>query len=119
MSKLIRIGTRDSELALWQATKVQQLLEKYHFPSEIIKIKSEGDLNLKIPLYEMGVQGVFTKALDAALLENKIDIAVHSMKDVPTLPAKGIIQAAVLKRGAAKDLLVYKNSTIFLEDKQY
>lgn len=119
MSKLIRIGTRDSELALWQASQVQQLLKQHQFLSEIIKIKSEGDLNLKTPLYEMGVQGVFTRSLDAALLNDYVDIAVHSMKDVPTIPAKGIVQAAVLKRGAAKDLLVYKHSTNFLDNKNY
>lgn len=119
MSKLIRIGTRESELALWQATQVQQLLKQHQVTSEIIKVKSEGDLNIKTPLYEMGVQGVFTRSLDAALLNNQVDIAVHSMKDVPTIPAKGIAQAAVLKRGAVKDLLVYKHSTHFLDDKSY
>lgn len=119
MNKLIRIGTRDSRLALWQATLVQQSLEKHHYPSEIVKIKSEGDINVKTPLYEMGVQGIFTRNLDAALLGNKIDIAVHSMKDVPVIPAKGIIQAAVLKRGAVRDLLVFKASTNFLDDTQY
>lgn len=116
MSRVIRIGTRDSELALWQATQVQQLLVQHHFSSDIIKIKSEGDLNLKTPLYAMGVQGVFTRHLDAALINGKIDIAVHSMKDVPTIPAKGIAQAAVLKRGSVKDLLVYKNPNDFLQN---
>lgn len=119
MNKLIRIGTRDSRLALWQATLVQQLLENRHHPSEIVKIKSEGDLNVKTPLYEMGVQGIFTRNLDAALLGNEIDVAVHSMKDVPVIPAKGIIQAAVLKRGAVRDLLVFKASADFLDDTQY
>lgn len=119
MDNVIRIGTRDSQLALWQATRVQQLLEKNNYPTTIIKIKSEGDLNLQTPLYEMGVQGVFTRNLDAALLQNHIDIAVHSMKDVPTIPAKGIVQAAVLKRGPVRDLLVYKNSIDFLFKKEY
>jgi len=63
---------------------------------------------LKTPLYEMGVQGIFTKSLDIALLNNTIDIAVHSMKDVPTQLPKGIVQSAVLKRGPVNDLLVYK-----------
>lgn len=119
MSKLIRIGTRDSQLALWQATQVQQLLKQHQITSVIIKIKSEGDLNIKTPLYEMGVQGVFTRNLDAALLNNQVDIAVHSMKDVPTIPAKGIAQAAALKRGSVKDLLVYKDSTDFINNKDY
>ena len=106
MGKVIRIGTRESQLAVWQATKVQQLLLQTNFPSEIVFIKSEGDIDLQTPLYEMGVQGIFTKSLDIALLHNKIDIAVHSMKDVPTQLPNGIVQAAVLKRGNYKDLFV-------------
>jgi hydroxymethylbilane synthase len=112
MGKVIRIGTRESQLAVWQATQVQQLLLQYNFQSELIYIKSEGDIDLQTPLYEMGVQGIFTKSLDIALLTNKIDIAVHSMKDVPTQLAKGIVQAAVLKRASYKDLLVYKDDSI-------
>lgn len=109
MNKVIRIGTRDSQLAVWQATWVQQLLEEKGVASELVYIKSEGDIDLVTPLYEIGVQGIFTKTLDAALLSNKIDIAVHSMKDVPTQLAKGIREAAVLKRASHKDLLVYKD----------
>jgi hydroxymethylbilane synthase len=108
MGKVIRIGTRESQLAVWQASKVQQLLLQNNFPSELVFIKSEGDIDLQTPLYEMGVQGIFTKSLDIALLNNKIDIAVHSMKDVPTQMAQGIVQAAVLERASHKDLLVYK-----------
>lgn len=110
MNKVIRIGTRESQLAVWQATLVQNLLAQYNFPSELVYIKSEGDIDLQTPLYEMGVQGIFTKSLDIALLTNKIDIAVHSMKDVPTQLAKGIVQAAVLKRASYKDLFVYKDA---------
>lgn len=84
------------------------MLQQYHFSSELVYIKSEGDIDLQTPLYEMGVQGIFTKSLDIALLQNRIDIAVHSMKDVPTLLAKGIVQAAVLQRANYKDLLVFK-----------
>src|SRR5690606_6010047 len=79
-------------------------------------VKSEGDLDLKTPLYEMGVQGIFTRSLDAALLANKIDIAVHSMKDVPTRLPVGIAQAAVLERGPVNDLLVYKQDLNFLDN---
>ncbi|MEP6746426.1 MAG: hydroxymethylbilane synthase [Bacteroidota bacterium] len=116
MKKKIRIGTRESQLAVWQATAVQQLLAGNGFESELVYIKSEGDIDLQTPLYEMGVQGIFTRSLDIALLNNKIDIAVHSMKDVPVQLAKGITQAAVLKRASYKDLLVYKNDISFLED---
>ncbi len=112
MDKVIRIGTRESQLAVWQATQVQQLLQQYNFSSELVFIKSEGDIDLQTPLYEMGVQGIFTRSLDIALLNNKIDIAVHSMKDVPTQLAKGIVQAAVLKRANFRDLLVYKESSV-------
>lgn len=108
MGQIIRIGTRESELAVWQATQVKNLLAENGYEAELVYIKSEGDIDLTTPLYEMGVQGVFTRSLDSALLNNKIDIAVHSMKDVPTQLPKGIIQAAVLKRGPVKDLLVWK-----------
>ncbi|HKC35850.1 MAG TPA: hydroxymethylbilane synthase [Chitinophagaceae bacterium] len=116
MGKLIRIGTRDSQLAAWQATQVKELLARYGLASELVYIKSEGDIDLKTPLYEMGVQGIFTKSLDIALLNNKIDIAVHSMKDVPTQLAKGIVQAATLKRASYKDLFVYEANISFLND---
>jgi hydroxymethylbilane synthase len=112
MGKVIRIGTRESQLAVWQATQVQQLLAKNNFQSQLVYIKSEGDIDLQTPLYEMGVQGIFTRSLDIALLGDKIDIAVHSMKDVPTQLAKGISQAAVLERASYKDLLVYKDATL-------
>src|SRR5512138_3482841 len=104
--KMIRIGTRESQLAVWQAEQVKSLLAQHGYDSELVYIKSEGDIDLKTPLYEMGVQGVFTRSLDIALLNDKIDIAVHSMKDVPTQLAKGIVQAAVLKRASYKDVLV-------------
>src|SRR4051812_17962486 len=109
MSKKLRIGTRDSQLAVWQATWVQDLLKKHGVSSELVYIKSEGDLDTITPLYALGVQGVFTKTLDAALLNNRIDIAVHSMKDVPVQLAQGIEQAAVLQRASAKDIFVYKD----------
>ena len=105
---MLRIGTRDSQLAVWQATLVQDLLKQHGHDSELVYMKSEGDIDTITPLYALGVTGVFTKTLDAALLNNRIDIAVHSMKDVPTQLARGIRQAAVLKRASTKDILVYK-----------
>jgi hydroxymethylbilane synthase len=104
--KPLRIGTRDSQLAVWQATLVQGLLKKNGVPSELVYMKSEGDVDTVTPLYALGVTGVFTKTLDAALLNHRIDIAVHSMKDVPTQMAQGIRQAAVLKRASHKDIFV-------------
>jgi hydroxymethylbilane synthase len=82
----------------------------------LVFIKSEGDIDLQTPLYEMGVQGVFTRSLDIALLNGSIDVAVHSMKDVPTQLPDGIIQAAVLPRASYKDILVYKGSLDFMND---
>ncbi|MBS1654333.1 MAG: hydroxymethylbilane synthase [Bacteroidetes bacterium] len=116
MQKIIRIGTRESQLAVWQAERVKALLAQNGFAAELVYIKSEGDIDLKTPLYEMGVQGVFTRSLDSALLNERIDIAVHSMKDVPTQLPVGIVQAAVLKRASYKDLFVYKNEINFLND---
>ncbi|RYF89175.1 MAG: hydroxymethylbilane synthase, partial [Chitinophagaceae bacterium] len=112
MGKLIRIGTRESQLAVWQATRVQTLLQEHNINATLVLIKSDGDIDLQTPLYEMGVQGIFTRSLDVALLNNKIDIAVHSMKDVPTQLPAGIAQAAVLQRASHKDLFVYKPSAL-------
>lgn len=111
MQGVIRIGTRDSQLAVWQATLVQSLLKESGTASELVYIKSEGDVDTVTPLYALGVQGIFTKTLDAALLSGRIDMAVHSMKDVPTLLAQGIQQAAVLPRASYKDIFVYKNES--------
>lgn len=106
MNTAVRIGTRDSTLALWQAEKVKRELELRGTSCEIVTIKSEGDLNLSTPIYQMGLTGVFTKTLDAALLSNRIDLAVHSLKDVPTLLAEGLTLAATLKRANSQDVLV-------------
>jgi len=106
MKRPIRIGTRDSALALWQANKVAKLLEKYNHSNVLHPVKSEGDLNLVQPIYQMGISGVFTRGLDAALLREEIDIAVHSMKDVPTALAEGLEIVAVLERGATEDVIV-------------
>ena len=114
---MIRIGTRESQLAVWQATQVKDLLAEHNYTAELVYIKSEGDIDLQTPLYEMGVQGIFTRSLDASLLNERIDVAVHSMKDVPTQLPNGLSQAAVLRRGPVADLLVIKNNTDFLNDK--
>lgn len=114
MSKIIRIGTRDSELALWQANTVSQKLNDLGYKTEIVPVKSDGDIILDKPLYELGITGIFTKTLDVAMISGKVDIAVHSMKDVPTALPQGIVQAAVLKRANVLDLLVHKGSTDFL-----
>ena len=111
MRKPIRIGTRKSTLALWQAQWVQSLLEAQQQPTILVPIESDGDIHKTQPIYALGIEGVFTKALDAALLENRIDIAVHSLKDVPTRLPEGIALTAVLPRGSAKDVLVFGPNT--------
>ena len=109
MAKTLRIGTRDSALAMWQAKTVQSQLAAHGIASELVPVKSLGDLKLDQPLYELGVTGVFTKTLDLALLAGEIDLAVHSYKDVPTVLAKGLSTAAVLKRASTADVLVHKS----------
>ncbi len=118
MSQVIRIGTRDSQLALWQANAVKDLLESLGHQIELVMVKSTGDLVLDKPLYEMGITGIFTKTLDVAMLKGEIDIAVHSMKDVPTSLPVGIVQAAVLERGPTIDLLVYQDNEEFLAQRE-
>ena len=114
MSKTIRIGTRDSELALWQAHTVQKKLNDLGYQTEIVAVKSQGDILLDKPLYELGITGIFTKTLDIAMLNGQVDIAVHSMKDVPTALPIGIVQAAVLERANTLDILVHKGNLEFL-----
>lgn len=108
MNKTIRIGTRNSPLALFQAETVQTQLEKLGYSTQLIPIASTGDVVLDKPLYELGITGIFTKTLDIAMINGQVDIAVHSMKDVPTLLPNGIVQTAVLERASSEDILVTK-----------
>ncbi|GGF69220.1 hydroxymethylbilane synthase [Wenyingzhuangia marina] len=110
MSKVIRIGTRNSELALWQAYLVQGKLQDLGYQTEIVELSSIGDEILDIPLHQIGSMGVFTKTLDVAMLRGQIDIAVHSLKDVPTQLPETIVQAAVLERADVHDVVVYKGT---------
>ncbi|TDD78154.1 hydroxymethylbilane synthase [Flavobacterium caseinilyticum] len=114
MNKIIRIGTRDSELALWQAHTVEKKLNDLGYKTEILAVKSQGDIILDKPLYELGITGIFTKTLDIAMINGDVDIAVHSMKDVPTALPIGIVQAAVLERANTLDILVHKGNLDFL-----
>jgi hydroxymethylbilane synthase len=114
--KRIRIGTRDSELALWQAHTVEKKLNDLGYKTEIVAVKAQGDIILDKPLYELGITGIFTKTLDIAMINGQVDIAVHSMKDVPTALPVGIVQAAVLERATTLDILVHKGNPDFLND---
>lgn len=109
----IRIGTRDSKLALWQAETVKALLEKEGHSCVLVPLKSAGDIDLKTPLNQFGGTGIFTKILDDALLDKQVDIAVHSLKDYPTQAPQGIAMVAVLERGDHQDVLVHKGQTNF------
>ena len=105
IDQIIKIGTRNSELALYQANLVAKLLAEKEIRSEIIEITSLGDENLTQPIYTLGTSGVFTKSLDIALLSGQIDIAVHSLKDVPTNLPHGIDTIAVLERSHHLDVI--------------
>lgn len=107
---MIRIGTRNSPLALWQAGEVAKKLQRLGHETLLVPIVSSGDKNLNQPLYALGITGIFTKDLDIALLNNKIDIAVHSLKDVPTVLPQNIEIAAVLERDFPQDVLVRRKS---------
>ncbi len=105
----VRIGTRGSTLALWQANHVKKLLEAAgEIQAEIITIKTSGDREQDAPISEIGAKGVFIKELEEALLDARIDLAVHSMKDVPTEIPAGLAISAILKRDEVRDCLVSK-----------
>lgn len=106
----IRLGTRKSPLAVWQAKHVEALLCGFdsNIEVEIKEINSDGDQNLVQPLYSFGITGVFTKSLDQALLNRTIDVAVHSLKDIPTELAKGLNIVSVLPRDYNQDILVFR-----------
>ena len=104
--KSIRIGTRNSPLALWQAREVARNLQNSNYTTDIVPITSSGDKNLHQPLYAMGITGIFTKDLDVALLKGEIDIAVHSLKDVPTELPENIEIIAYLPRDFHDDVLI-------------
>ena len=108
---MIRIGTRNSPLAMWQAKAVEQKLQNLGYETVLVPVLSSGDKNLNQPLYSLGITGVFTKDLDIALLNNEIDIAVHSLKDVPTILPQNIEVSAVLERDFPQDVLVRKSSS--------
>lgn len=119
MAKTIRIGSRDSQLATWQAEEVQQKLHKKGISSEIRFIKSKGDLIQNQPLHTIGTVGLFTKALDDALLNNEIDIAVHSCKDLPSSLHEKLGFFAFLEREIPFDVIVGKRAIDFFDDPDF
>lgn len=110
MKKRIRLGTRGSQLALWQANHIKENLEKLHnVEIEIVKIKTQGDKILDVALAKVGGKGLFVKELEDALLDGRIDFAVHSMKDVPVELPYGLHITAITKREDPRDVFISKN----------
>ena len=111
----LRIGTRGSPLALWQAHHVRDLLHAAD-PArlvELIEIETVGDQIRDVPLVQLGGDGAFTKAIQQALLDRRVDVAVHSLKDLPTFVVEGLLLAAVPKRGPTGDAFVSKKHRSF------
>ena len=104
----LRIATRRSPLAMWQAEHVAALLRAAHpgVDVELVGLSTEGDRRLDVPLSEIGGKGVFATEVQAALLDGRADLAVHSAKDLPAVTAPGLVLAAVPERGDARDALV-------------
>lgn len=113
MKKIIRVGTRESKLAMAQARIVANLIKSRHpdIELEILGISTSGDKMLDKRLDTVGGKGLFIKELENALLDNRIDIAVHSMKDIPVFLADGLTIAAVSRREDARDVLVTLDGT--------
>ncbi len=101
---------------MWQANTVRRKLEANGYACELVPIESTGDIQLTQPIYALGISGVFTKQLDTALLNNQADIAVHSLKDVPTQLAENLFLVATLERGAYEDVAVVKSQKVLESD---
>ncbi len=99
----IRIGTRKSKLALWQANYVASVLQRNGYEVELVKITTKGDKILDVPLAKIGGKGLFVKEIEEALLRDEIDIAVHSLKDVPTYFPEGLGLIAITEREDPRD----------------
>src|SRR5580704_5073552 len=108
MTSSLRLGTRGSPLALWQANHIADRLRPVVAPQEVelVPIETHGDRDQASALSAMGGFGVFTKAIQSALLENRVDVAVHSLKDLPTIPIEGLELTAVPRRGPTGDAFV-------------
>ncbi len=116
MRKRIRIGTRKSKLALWQANYVKEAIEKrYGIEVELVKITTTGDKILDSPLAKIGGKGLFVKEIEEALLRGDIDLAVHSLKDMPVILPEGLKIGAVTKREDPYDVLISRSGKGLME----
>ena len=117
MNKPVRIGTRGSALALWQANHIREELARLHgVEAELVRISTQGDRMQNAPVAQVAeagsAKGIFIKELEDALLANKVDIAVHSMKDVPTETPNGLVFAAITRREDPRDCLISRSNRI-------
>ena len=111
----IRLGTRGSALARWQAEHVQALLAKLGHDCELVIIRTEGDRRTDVPLASIGGKGLFTEDIERRLLDNSLDCAVHSLKDVPSALPPGLVLAATLERDDPRDALVAAAGTSLMQ----
>ncbi|HPU07432.1 MAG TPA: hydroxymethylbilane synthase [Thermogutta sp.] len=111
--KTLRLGTRGSLLARWQAEWVASQLRAHGVEVEIVPVLTSGDRNQHWAVESLGGAGVFTKEIQLALLANEVDLAVHSMKDLPTQPVPGLAIAAIPKRGPVGDVLISRTAQTF------
>ena len=102
----MKIGTRGSQLARWQADWVRARLAEQGVPAELVVIKTQGDAEVDRPLHELEGKGFFTREIEEALLDGRIDVAVHSLKDLPTALPDGLALAAIPKRHDPRESLV-------------
>jgi len=111
----LRIGTRGSQLARWQAEWVRQQLQQLGIEAELVLITTSGDRHQQWSVEALGTTGVFTKEIQQALLAREVDLAVHSLKDLPTRPVPGLTIAAIPSRGPAADMLITRHGGGLLE----
>ena len=110
----LTIGTRGSALALWQARYVASTIQERHpgMSVDLMTIKTRGDKILDTPLAKIGSKGLFTKEIEDALLEGKVDLAVHSLKDVPTELPRGLQLAAIMEREDPRDVFISRDGRL-------
>ena len=111
----VRIGTRGSRLARWQAEWVAEELRRRKVEVELVPLATEGDRKDQGALAQLGAIGIFTREIQRAVLENRVDLAVHSLKDLPTAPTPGIHLAAVPLRGPCEDVLVTREKRVLVD----
>ena len=108
---VLRLGTRKSKLALWQANFVKERLESFGCKVELVLITTTGDKILDAPLAKIGGKGLFVKEIEEALLRGEIDLAVHSLKDVPMIIPKGLALSAITERENPYDVLISRDGS--------